>query len=162
MYFSHVARFDDERGAGSQMLTHQTVVNSRREQKARNGRVRGRGTAIAQDDDVDAVADVRHHLVGHVLQRGGEPLRGGYLVPARERARRWRPYGTPRSRVARRCSESSRAHGRSARATAGQSDGSALRSRCRRFSSPPMTTREDVTSSSRIASRGGLVTWAKS
>ena len=31
-----------------------------------------------------------------------------------------------------------------------------------RLSSPPMVTRVDVTSSSRMASRGGFVTWAKS
>jgi hypothetical protein len=76
VYFADVTRFNDEGRAGAQMLTHQAMMDGRGEEQTRDRGVSGRRAPVAQDDHIDAVAYVGHHLVGDVFQGVGESLGG--------------------------------------------------------------------------------------
>jgi len=91
-------------------FTHQTMMDGRGEEQARNGGVRGRGAPIAQDNHVDAVANVGHDFGGDVIEGAGQPLGSGARTMGEKEAVDGHRAEAFDAGLLRRCSESSIAH----------------------------------------------------
>ena len=169
VHLAGVAGLDDEPDLRPRLLAHEVVVDRRGEQQGGNGRPVGRGVAVGEDDHVGALRDGGRdpapHLVDGAAQRLA-PRLGGRAGPA-GLADVEQPVdgeGLEARRLAVlvdvhelgqvvAVDHRQRQEDLAARPAARASS---------RFASGPIVAASDVTSSSRMASSGGFVTWANS
>ena len=156
MDFARVAAFDHEAGAGAQSAANHLVVQPGARQQRRNRRHLRGDAAVGKDDQAGAparsprtprsISDCRAEAMPAARSATGKSIWSVSVVKPRQFL----------SRLSRASSSLSRIGISSAICRQFSGPGSS------RFPSAPAPVNTEVTSSSRMASSGGLVTWAKS
>ena len=76
MDLAHVAGLDDERGARTEVLVDETVVDRRSQEQTRDRREFVRDVAVRKDHDVGPGSHVFDDLAGRLLDREGQSVGG--------------------------------------------------------------------------------------